>query len=756
MDGAHARAELRIAGRDVAMAAETVCPSVHLSVHPASSCSMTHLLGHPGCMASLQADLRDLQGAIADVTSRTGPARFPSWKFPNKVSCELDLVVLLERYSHAEGDPEFSQHAHVVLLELVIDRLLLLLQSFTGYSENLLSERAVPPAEAVGPCMSAGLTVRRYWHSMLRLGTCYRQLQTEKKTCKKDVAALQSTSEAERTAKECLKDCLPSTSESSTSPGAAQPSSLRQAVSNTSGSSQPKSACSTAERSRSIHTQAAEPPAPCDTCDSFQAGFQEVSKAISSICQSQNIPSALSGFQEAVEGTEERRTLSATDVRYWVSEQSKDISHINKHLHTLLEQLNPLKSELAESKKEKDELRKQVEDFARLLQVEKETQARQRKEAEQSLEVKNKERLETVARLEQDKDDLRRGAALLEEQISALKEALATKQAAVQELEATKQTLLEDLKTAMVARSRVLELEEEVKLLTRQRDSLGQELSAVTTQLEKEKAKVESTQEHEKSLQAKQSTLLQQLDSLDQEREELQASLGEAEEDRARMAEQLRESQKQKEQSMHQLRVQQELLDMLQQEKLSLEQSISKLRENVSRLEEHTKELKEREKLLVFFPELHIPVETQFESTGNITEDMEKQLQANHIRISVLEQENTKLRAALAKVKAAAQQGVLQHIPQTQLWTQLSSQHGGEAAGPPSSQGSGDGTGSQRATSKAWQRPAGSQQHKLLPAEPAREARACITLPAKGLALAPHKPRGSSSTTRAHHILHRK
>ncbi|XP_019476677.1 coiled-coil domain-containing protein 157 isoform X2 [Meleagris gallopavo] len=716
---------------------------------------MTHLLGHPGCMASLQADLRDLQGAIADVTSRTGPARFPSWKFPNKVSCELDLVVLLERYSHAEGDPEFSQHAHVVLLELVIDRLLLLLQSFTGYSENLLSERAVPPAEAVGPCMSAGLTVRRYWHSMLRLGTCYRQLQTEK-TCKKDVAALQSTSEAERTAKECLKDCLPSTSESSTSPGAAQPSSLRQAVSNTSGSSQPKSACSTAERSRSIHTQAAEPPAPCDTCDSFQAGFQEVSKAISSICQSQNIPSALSGFQEAVEGTEERRTLSATDVRYWVSEQSKDISHINKHLHTLLEQLNPLKSELAESKKEKDELRKQVEDFARLLQVEKETQARQRKEAEQSLEVKNKERLETVARLEQDKDDLRRGAALLEEQISALKEALATKQAAVQELEATKQTLLEDLKTAMVARSRVLELEEEVKLLTRQRDSLGQELSAVTTQLEKEKAKVESTQEHEKSLQAKQSTLLQQLDSLDQEREELQASLGEAEEDRARMAEQLRESQKQKEQSMHQLRVQQELLDMLQQEKLSLEQSISKLRENVSRLEEHTKELKEREKLLVFFPELHIPVETQFESTGNITEDMEKQLQANHIRISVLEQENTKLRAALAKVKAAAQQGVLQHIPQTQLWTQLSSQHGGEAAGPPSSQGSGDGTGSQRATSKAWQRPAGSQQHKLLPAEPAREARACITLPAKGLALAPHKPRGSSSTTRAHHILHRK
>lgn len=156
----------------------------------------------------------------------------------------------------------------------------------------------------------------------------------------------------------------------------------------------------------------------------------------------------------------------------------------------------------------------------------------------------------------------------------------------------------------------MLELEEEVRLLTGQRESLGQELSAVTTQLEKEKAKVESMLRHKEvrlllsaaalrprccsaaataphhrggtspwlqcwrqgsreplqplqarlpvqSLQAKQSALLQQLDSLDQEREELQASLGEAEGDRARLAEQLEESREQREQSRHQLREQQ-------------------------------------------------------------------------------------------------------------------------------------------------------------------------------------------------------
>ncbi|XP_026715810.1 coiled-coil domain-containing protein 157-like isoform X1 [Athene cunicularia] len=436
-------------------------------------------------------------------------------------------------------------------------------------------------------------------------------------------------------------------------------------------------ACSRDESSCCVPTQTTgSPQGPCDTCDSAQASLREVGKAITSICQSQNIPSALSRFQEMVEETTEKRTLSAIDMSYWASEQSKDLSRIGKHLQMLLQQVKPLKSELEESEKQKDKLQKQVEDFTRLLQAEKETQAQQRREAEQNLEVKNREYLEAVARLERDKDDLRKGAALLEEQFSALKEELAGKQAAVQELEVTRTTLLEEMRTTMVSRNQVLELEEKVQLLTGQQESLGQELSATTTQLEKEKAKVESMLRHQESLQAKQRVLLQQLDSLDQEREELQASLGEAEEDRARLAEQLEES---REQSGQQLRAQQELLDTLQQEKLSLEQSVSELQANVSKLEEQLQELKERERLLVFFPELHIPAETHFESTGSLTEDMEKQLKANSLRISMLEQENMRLRSALAKVKAAAEQGVLKLVPQTQLWAQLGSHRCREA-----------------------------------------------------------------------------
>ncbi|NWW53437.1 CC157 protein, partial [Pedionomus torquatus] len=512
-------------------------------------------------------------------------------------------------------------------------RLLLLLQSFTGYAKNLLSERAVPLAQAVGPCMSAGLTARRYWCSMLKLGAFYQQLLAEKKACRKEIPTRQPTPKTEKS-KESPKHCSPAALELRTSmevarsvspcpaPGVCVPEG------NALCHSLPRAACSTAASRHSVPTQTTVSSLGlCGTCTSTQASLREVGKTITSICQSQNIPLALGRFQEMVEEPTGRRTLSTTDVSYWASEQSKDLSWISKLFQLLLQQVNPLKSELEESEKQKDKLRKQVEDFSRLLQVEKETQAQQRKEAEQSLEVKHKEYLEAVARLERDKDDLQRGTVLFS--WPAWPKVLCLSP------EVTKTTLLEEMRTTMVAKTQVLELEEKVQLLTDQGESLGLELSTTTTQLEKEKAKVESMLKHEESLQAKQRALLQQLDSLDQEREELQARLGEAEEEKARLAEQLEESQKQ---SGQQLQAQQA---------------------NVCRLEEQAQELKEREKLLVFFPELHIPAETQFESTGSLTEDMEKQLQANSIRMGVLEQENVRLRATLAKVKSAAEQGML-------------------------------------------------------------------------------------------------
>ncbi|KFP86145.1 Coiled-coil domain-containing protein 157, partial [Acanthisitta chloris] len=584
---------------------------------------------------------------------RAGAVRFPSWKFPDKLSCDLDMAALLQRYSHSHRDPQFSQHAHVVLLELLIDRLLLLLQSFTGYAEMVLSACAVPPARGTGPCMSAGLTARRFWSSMMKLGTFCQQLRDQEISTQQ--SAPHSTPQAGKPEKEHPKCCSPDVLERS-APEAAQANSVCQSpsVCAPGSSSQPRAAPSLDQGTQTVPP--ASPVGSCDMCSSAQASLREVGRAITSICQSQNIPSALSKFQEVLEDNTGRRSLSTMDMSSWASEQSKDLSQIHEHLQGLLQQVNPVKAELEELRKQKEELQKQVEDFSQRLQAEKETQVQQQRKAEQSLKAKDKEHSEAVARLEQDKNDLWRGVALLEETLSVLKEELVAKQAAVQELELTKTTLLEEVRTTAVAQSQVLELEEKVQVLTDQRDSLSQELSATSTQLENEKFRVESMLQHELTLQAKQRVLQQQLDSLDQEREELQASLAEAKEDKARLEEQLEQS---REQSWKQLRVQQELLDTLRQEKLVLEQSILELQANTSQLEKEAQELRERERLLVFFPELHVPIETQCEGTGSLTEDMEKQLQANSIRISVLEQENARLEAVLAKLKVAAEQGVL-------------------------------------------------------------------------------------------------
>uniref|UniRef100_A0A8D2ILG8 Coiled-coil domain-containing protein 157 n=1 Tax=Varanus komodoensis TaxID=61221 RepID=A0A8D2ILG8_VARKO len=158
---------------------------------------------------------------------------------------------------------------------------------------------------------------------------------------------------------------------------------------------------------------------------------------------------------------------------------------------------------------------------------------------------------------------------------------------------------------------------------------------------------------HKESLQAKQRGLMQQLDLLDQECEQLRSSLAEEEEKQYIMKEHLEKVQGEQRDIHIQLEAQQTLTERMRQEKLSLEQSTSDLQRTISELGELVQEMKERERLLVSFPDLHIPVEAQFR---DILEDMGKQLQANNIRISILEEENSRLRTAVAKMKETAQQ----------------------------------------------------------------------------------------------------
>ncbi|GAB5579219.1 coiled-coil domain-containing protein 157 isoform X1 [Prionailurus iriomotensis] len=634
---------------------------------------MAHLLGSQSCMDSLRKDLTDLQGAIVDVFSRAGPVRFPSWKFPDRVACDLDMVALLEHYDHVPGDPEFTQLSHAVLLELVIDRLLLLLQSCASYLENLGSEQTVPSAQAVGRCMSVGLTARCFWNSLLRLGMLYKQAAPQKRVNQGETLTSKPTAKGEpaRSPEFVTAKFIKPPSPMPGSPQTCQePDSLPARVSL-------QCPARTVKNSRSVHSQTVETAlVPCDACISVQGSLQEVGNMVISLCQSQNLPSSLGQFQQLVQDNMGLRPLPAATMGHWAAEQSKDLTRLSKHVGALAQLVGPLRAQLEEAEGQKDGLRKQVGELEQALQQEQGERRRQADEAAQRLVEweHNKQQLLTET------SDLRMKVATLERELKQQQESM-------QAVETKARQLQEEAERRAEAERQVHRLEEQVQVLAGRLDGASQQIRWASTELDKEKARVDSMVRHQESLQSKQRALLQQLDSLDQEREELRGSLDEAEAQRAHVEEQLQNVRSEREQGQSQLLAQQELLQSLQREKQSLEQTTTDLQLTISGMERELVELRERERLLVAFPDLHRPIEAQIPSSGNVTDDMERQVQANDIRIRVLQEENGRLRSMLSKIREVAQQGGLkvgilapqperddpwrlggELIPQDQLW----------------------------------------------------------------------------------------
>ncbi|XP_051021137.1 coiled-coil domain-containing protein 157 isoform X3 [Acomys russatus] len=616
---------------------------------------MAHLLGSQACMDSLRQDLTDLQGTIVDVFSRAGPVRFPSWKFPDRVACDLDMVALLEHYDHVPGDPEFTQLSHAVLLELVIDRLLLLLQSCASYMENLSLEQMMPPARAAGPCMSVGLTVRRFWSNLSRLGMLYQQAVPQKRANQGEMPTSKPTAKGEPSrSPECMtakfiKPPSPVPGLPLICPGL-QSIPIRVSLRSPAGAS---------EKTKSIHSQTIETAlVPCDACTSVQGSLWEVGKVVISLCQSQNLPSSLGQFQKLVQDSMGLKPLPAATMGHWAAEQSKDLTRLNKHMGTLTQLVGPLRTQLEEAEGQKDGLRKQVGKLEQALVQEQEERQRQTEEAEQNL-----------AKCERDRQQLLTETCDLKTKVATLEGNLKQQQKSMQAMETKARQLEEEGERRVAAEKQVQQLEEQVQLLAGRLDGAGQQIRWASTELDKEKARVDSMVRHQESLQAKQRTLLQQLDCLDQEREELRGNLDEAEARQAEMEEQLQSLQSDKEQGQCQLKAQQELLQSLQQEKQDLEQVTTDLQLTISELHRELEELKGRERLLVTFPDLHQPAEAHIQNSGNVTQDMERQVQANDIRIQVLQEENRRLQSMLTKIREVAQQGGLKMVPQGQLWS---------------------------------------------------------------------------------------
>ncbi|XP_039658673.1 coiled-coil domain-containing protein 157 isoform X2 [Perca fluviatilis] len=389
---------------------------------------MSEFLGRQDSIESLRKDVVDLQGAILDVFSRTGPVRFSSWKFPDKLSCNLDMLALLEQYDFVDGEDAFNQHSHIVLLELVIDRLLLLLQSFNAYVEQIRCSHRREQTQQKG-CLSVGLVVRNYWSNLVQFANLkgtYKDIKKQTKAKTSDCEGTETVSSVSpqmSTSRHCLSACS-STSSLKFLPQTQVPSS---ATHNT--------PCYSKVDSHNVGCQTIKSSlVPCNACHQVQSTLIKTGHALLELLQSESLPSSLQPLLVAVEDTLELGHMTAGDVAQWASEQLKDMRRLAKHLQDVRGTVQPLKERLASAEAERERFRTQLERTQKEFKQELENHQANMVQLEFSLRKAQRSAKETEQRLQEEQRQLKRETLCLEETNSRLKEKFTVQQDALKAL----------------------------------------------------------------------------------------------------------------------------------------------------------------------------------------------------------------------------------------------------------------------------------------------------------------------------------
>ncbi|XP_044053090.1 coiled-coil domain-containing protein 157 isoform X2 [Siniperca chuatsi] len=401
---------------------------------------------------------------------------------------------------------------------------------------------------------------------------------------------------------------------------------------------------------------------PCDACHQVQSILRKTGNALVELFQSEGLPSSLQPLLVAVKDTLELGHMTAGDVAQWANEQLRDMRRLAKHLQDVRGTVQPLKDRLVAAETERDRFKSQLERAQKEFKQDIEKHQANIVQLEFSLRKAQRSMKETEQKLQEEQQQLKRETLCLEESNSRLKEKVAVQQDTLQTLECEKNVLQEKVRT--------LHIEEEACCKLQQRiQQLESQISETQLRFDKENAKYHSACHQQESMQAKQKSLLKRVDALDEECEELQRQLGEREERQIDLHNQLQKMSEEKEEVQAQLAQQQDLCLELHKEKQTLETHVGELKNSVAELKEYVQALRERERLLVAFPELSPLAQAQPQSTGNVLLDMEQQLQANNIRIKVLEQENTTLHTSLVKLRDRAQNNATREASSQEAWS---------------------------------------------------------------------------------------
>ncbi|XP_036069523.1 coiled-coil domain-containing protein 157 isoform X1 [Oryzias melastigma] len=596
---------------------------------------MNSLLGRRDSINNLRKDIVDIQGAILDVLSRTGAVCASSWKFPDKLSCHLDIVALLEEYDFVEGEDDYNQHSHVVLLELMIDRFLLLLQSVSVYAEQQMGVyRPEGPTQRGGK--SVGLVVRNYWGDLCQFANekeLFKNISKKTKSVESDDANDLSFLKSSSTT--CSTHS--SMSWSSTSSFKFIPQS-DVAIS----SPEPTPFCPKTECHNVSCQTARTSLIPCDACRQVQSLLRKTGESLIDLFRSEGLPSSLQSLSADVDEKVRVGHMPAADVAQWANEQLRDMRRLAKHLQDVRGTVVPLQDRVAAAKMECETIKAQLETAEKEFKEKLEKHQANIEQLEFSLQEAERSAKETEKKHQEEHKQLQKEICSSEEANARLREKVASHQETIHTLECEKNLLQENVKKLQTDQEAFCQQQQKIHQLERQ-------ISDTQLLLDKEKAKYQSACRQQESTQMKQKSLLKRIEELDEECEELKKQLVDSEEAQIKLDNELQQMK----QLQARITQKQDQCVELQKKNQRLETREDELKRQVSELTDHVRALRDRERLLVAFPELQNWAQPQ--TTGNVVLDMEQQLQANSIRVNILQQENTTLHKSLQKLRKAAQ-----------------------------------------------------------------------------------------------------
>ncbi|XP_077968039.1 coiled-coil domain-containing protein 157-like [Styela clava] len=601
---------------------------------------MASLLGGEYCIHSLRQDVSDLQTILDDVHSRVGLVRYQSWKFPDKSSCDVDIKNLLDRCQHNKDDDEECQMSHIMLYDLVIDRLVYLLQSFMHFNEILLNvkneaSQNISPVSRRGKSlksMSIGLTTKQCWERITQIAVLLQRLA-------KEVSAKPSSAIKQEEAKirhhvkpesKSVKELDP-VHVKHKEPDNFSDKDISRDVRTIS--------CQTYETAYST----------CEICSRTQNCLNDVGRTIIDLCKSQNLPTALEDYQARYK---ESVPMSLADLVRWGKHQSKDLSRICRHMSHLVNQVTPLKADLATLKKSEQQARSELKQCQSVYE---------RKEEELREEFRRKEYI-----LKENEKDLKRKISTLESirtgmqeeidkchwQISELKDELLQKHRNQLTMETGMSQLKEEAIEGQQYKKDALKFKTELSRVQEELDETKNFLNHNKQLYERELTKNENVLQHEKMLQEKQKNLLSRMENITEDCEKLREQILTLEEERDVAIINLEEFEKnrndEKMASVHNNAMEHVQTDEVK----SLQQSLEILRSENEELRSTVNHYIERERLIVAYPDLNQAnvSSPMVQGSGDIFLDMQKQIEANDIRKQILEKENEALQKTLQKV----------------------------------------------------------------------------------------------------------